>query len=69
MEDTRLAFEAAADGAEDGERALQSMMNAYMQLISRRPETLLTPMRGYVTVAAAEAKGDRLIGEVVRAGG
>jgi hypothetical protein len=38
------------------------------QLISTRPETLLTQMRGHATVAAAEAQGDDLIGEVVRAG-
>ncbi|MFJ4535216.1 TetR/AcrR family transcriptional regulator [Streptomyces tibetensis] len=68
MEDTRLAFESAADGVEDGERALRAMTNAYVQLISTRPETLLMQMQGYVTVAAAEAQGDDLIGEVVRAG-
>ncbi|MGY4744730.1 hypothetical protein [Streptomyces sp. ATMOS53] len=39
-----------------------------MQLISTRPETLLMQMQGYLTVAAAEAQGDDLIGEVVRAG-
>ncbi|MFJ8539349.1 TetR/AcrR family transcriptional regulator [Streptomyces sp. NPDC093591] len=68
MEDTRLAFERAAEGVEGGERALQAMTNAYVQLISTRPETLLMQMQGYVTVAAAEAQGDDLIGEVVRAG-
>ncbi|MFG2792226.1 TetR/AcrR family transcriptional regulator [Streptomyces sp. NPDC048419] len=68
MEDTRLAFEGAADGVEGGELALQAMTNAYVQLISTRPETLLMQMQGYVTVAAAEAQGDDLIGEVVRAG-
>ncbi|WP_244190473.1 TetR/AcrR family transcriptional regulator [Streptomyces caeruleatus] len=68
MEDTRLAFEAAADGTEGDERALQAMTNAYAQLISTRPETLLMQMQGYVTVAAAEARGDDLIGEAVRAG-
>ncbi|MCT9083970.1 TetR/AcrR family transcriptional regulator [Streptomyces fulvoviolaceus] len=68
MEDTRLAFERAADGVEDGERVLQAMTNAYAQLISTRPETLLMQMQGYVTVAAAVAQGDDLIGEVVRAG-
>ncbi|MFE3855151.1 TetR/AcrR family transcriptional regulator [Streptomyces griseorubiginosus] len=67
-EDTRLAFERAADGAEDGERALQAMTDAYVRLISTRPETLMMQMQGYVTVAAAEAQGDDLIGEVVRAG-
>jgi AcrR family transcriptional regulator len=68
MDDTRLAFERAAEGMEGGERALQAMTNAYAQLISTRPETLLMQMQGYATVAAAEAQGDDLIGEVVRAG-
>ena len=67
-EDTRLAFERAADGVEDGERAWRVMADAYAQLISTRPETLLMQMQAYVTVAAAEAQGDDLIGEVVRAG-
>lgn len=40
---------------EGGERVLQAITNAYAQLISTRPETLLMQMRGYVTVAAAEA--------------
>ncbi|CAM5319976.1 TetR family transcriptional regulator OS=Streptomyces aurantiogriseus OX=66870 GN=GCM10010251_94760 PE=4 SV=1 [Streptomyces aurantiogriseus] len=64
MEDTRLAFERAADGVEGGERALQAMTTAYARLISTRPETLLMQMQGY----AAVAQGDDLIGEVVRAG-
>ncbi len=68
MEDTRLAFEGAAEGVEDGEQAFQAMTSAYAQLISTRPETLLMQMQGYATVAAAEAQGDGLIGEVVRAG-
>ncbi|MGX5211958.1 TetR/AcrR family transcriptional regulator [Streptomyces violaceus] len=68
IEDTRLAFERAAEGAEGGEGVLQAMTNAYTQLISTRPETLLMRMQGYVAVAAAEAQGDDLIGEVVRAG-
>ncbi|MDF3146478.1 MULTISPECIES: TetR/AcrR family transcriptional regulator [unclassified Streptomyces] len=68
MDDTRLAFETAADGAEGGERVLQAMANAYAQLISTRPETLLMQMQGYAAVAATEAQGDDLIGEVVRAG-
>jgi len=68
MDDTRLAFERAVDGMEGGERALQAMANAHAQLISTRPETLLMQMQGYATVAAAEAQGDDLIGEVVRAG-
>ncbi|MFJ8082267.1 TetR/AcrR family transcriptional regulator [Streptomyces sp. NPDC096205] len=36
-EDTRLAFEGAADGAEGGERALQAMTNAYAQLTVHLP--------------------------------
>ncbi len=44
------------------------MANAYPQLIATRPETLLMQMQGYVIVVAAEAKGDDLIGELVRAG-
>ncbi|MBK6012274.1 TetR/AcrR family transcriptional regulator [Streptomyces sp. MBT53] len=68
MEDTRLAFERAADGVEDGEQALQSLTSAYAHLMSTRPETLLMQMQGYVAVAAAEAQSDDLIGEVVRAG-
>lgn len=62
MEDTRLAFERAADGVEGGERVLQAITNAYAQLISTRPETLLMRMQGYVTVAAAEVRGDDVIG-------
>ncbi|MEU5593293.1 helix-turn-helix domain-containing protein [Streptomyces sp. NPDC020298] len=68
MDDTRLAFERAADRVEGGEQALQAMTRAYAQLISTRPETLLMQMQGYAAVAAAEAQGDDLIGEVVRAG-
>jgi AcrR family transcriptional regulator len=67
-EDNRLAFERAADGVEGGERVLQAMTNAYVQLISTHPETLLMQMQGYFTVAAAEAQGDDMVGEVVRAG-
>lgn len=67
-EDTRLAFKRAADGVEGGERARQVLADAYAQLISTRPETLLMQMQGYAAVAAAEAQGDDLIGEVVRAG-
>lgn len=68
MEDTRLAFEAAADGAEGGEQALQAMADTHAHLMSTRPEVLLMQMQGYAAVAAAEAQGDDLIGEVVRAG-
>jgi hypothetical protein len=58
----------AADGVEDGERTLQAMTDAYAQLISTSPETLLMQMQGYAVVAAAEAQGDDLIGALVRAG-
>ncbi|MEU2778703.1 TetR/AcrR family transcriptional regulator [Streptomyces sp. NPDC007162] len=67
-EDTRLAFERATDGAEGSERAFQAMTAAYARLISTRPETLLMQMQGYAVAAAADAQGDDLIGEVVRAG-
>lgn len=67
-EDTRLAFEGAADGVEKGERARQALADAYAQLISTHPETLLMQMQGYLTVAAAEVQGDDVIGEVVRGG-
>ncbi|MET7475963.1 TetR/AcrR family transcriptional regulator [Streptomyces sp. NPDC005648] len=73
MEDTRRAFEEAADGAEAGSveaggAVFRALANAYARLIEARPETLLMQMQGYVAVAAAEARGDDLIGEVVRAG-
>ncbi|MFD9392571.1 hypothetical protein ACFWBB_18210 [Streptomyces sp. NPDC060000] len=45
-----------------------SAARAYNQPISTRPETLLMQMRGYAIVTAAEAQGDDLIGELVRAG-
>ena len=68
MEDTRLAFEQAADGAEGSEQARGAMADAYARLISARPETLLMQMQGYAVVAAAEAEGDDQTGELVRAG-
>ncbi|MET9014927.1 hypothetical protein ABZX74_29065 [Streptomyces olivaceoviridis] len=37
MEDTRLAFERAADGVEGGEQALHGLANAYARLISAHP--------------------------------
>ncbi|MGW0332961.1 hypothetical protein ACWD0J_14015 [Streptomyces sp. NPDC003011] len=40
------------------------MTNAYAQLMSTSPETLLMQMQGYAVVAAAEAQGDDLIGEL-----
>ncbi|GAA2767671.1 TetR family transcriptional regulator [Streptomyces paradoxus] len=68
MDDTRLAFERADDGMEGGGQALRAMTGAYAHLMSTCPETLLMQMQGYAAVAAAEAQGDDLIGEVVRAG-
>ncbi|MGP4084818.1 TetR/AcrR family transcriptional regulator [Streptomyces sp. KR55] len=68
MEDTRLAFEGAAKGVEEGEQALQAMANAYARLVSAHPETLQMQMQGYAIVAAAEAQGDDQIGELVRVG-
>lgn len=53
---------------EGGERARQAMADAYAQPIPTRPETLLPRMQGYVTVAATEARGDDLTGELVRVG-
>jgi hypothetical protein len=44
------------------------MTDAYAQLISTRPETLLMQMQGYAVVAAAQAQGDDLIGGLVRVG-
>jgi AcrR family transcriptional regulator len=66
VEDTRLAFQRAADGVEDSEQARQAMTNTYTRLISTRPETLLMQMQGYA-VAASETQGDDLVGELVRA--
>lgn len=63
MEDTRLAFQRAADRVEDSERARQAMTNTYTRLISTSPETLMMQMQGY----AAAAQGDDLVGELVRA--
>jgi len=68
MEDTRLAFEQAAEGAEGSEQALRAMANAYARLISAHPATLLMQVQGYAHVAAAAAQGDDQIGERVRAG-
>lgn len=66
-EDTRLAFERAANGVERGAPALRALANAYTRLISTRPETLLMQMQGYAVVTATGAQGDDLIGRDVRA--
>ncbi|MFC7261433.1 TetR/AcrR family transcriptional regulator [Streptomyces lutosisoli] len=68
MEDTRLTFERAAEGAQDGEQTLHAMTDAYARLISARPETLLMQMQGYAVVAAAAAEGDDQTGELIRTG-
>ena len=68
MEDTRLAFERAAEGVEGSEQALRAMANAYARLMSAHPETLLMQMQGYAHVAAATARGDDQFGELVRTG-
>ncbi|MQY39904.1 hypothetical protein SRB17_79320 [Streptomyces sp. RB17] len=68
MEDTRLAFERATEGAEGSEQALYAMAGAYARLRSAHPETLLMQMQGYALVAATEAQGDDRIGKLVRAG-
>lgn len=68
MEDTRLAFERAAEGMEGGEQVLRAMEDAYGRLLSAHPETLQMQMQGYAHVAAGAAQGDEQIGELVRAG-
>lgn len=68
VEGTSLAFERPADRVEGSEQALGAMEDAYAQLISALPETLLMQMQGYAVVAAAEAKDDDQTGELVRAG-
>lgn len=67
MGDVCRVFEEAAEGLE-GDEALHAMANAYTQLITEHPERLQMQMQTYVTVAAAEAEGDREFGEAVRAG-
>ncbi|MEV6055755.1 helix-turn-helix domain-containing protein [Streptomyces sp. NPDC052107] len=65
VEDTCRVFEEAAKGLE-GEDALHAMANAYVRLITEQPEKLQMQMQTYITVAAAEAEGDREFGEAVR---
>lgn len=62
------AAKKATDGMEGGEQVRPVVTNAYTQLISTYPETLLMQIQGYAIVAAAEAQGDDPIGELVRAG-
>ncbi|WP_208614099.1 TetR/AcrR family transcriptional regulator [Streptomyces yokosukanensis] len=66
VEDTRRVFEEATEGLQ-GEEALYAMANAYVRLITERPENLQMQMQTYITVAAAEAEGDHEFGEAVRA--
>ncbi|MFF7239773.1 TetR/AcrR family transcriptional regulator [Streptomyces collinus] len=67
VEDIRRVFADASEGLE-GEEALHAMANAYVRLITERPEALQMQMQTYITVSAAEAEGDHEFGEVVRAG-
>ncbi|MFJ3828113.1 MULTISPECIES: TetR/AcrR family transcriptional regulator [unclassified Streptomyces] len=67
LSDTRDVFIAAAEGL-SGEEALQAMANAYTRLIAEDPDKLQMQLQVYVTVAAAEAAGDHVFGETVRAG-
>ncbi|MFD9454330.1 TetR/AcrR family transcriptional regulator [Streptomyces sp. NPDC059985] len=67
MEEIRLVFEEAAKGL-SGEEAMDAMGAAYLTLIAEQPEKLQMQLQVYVTVAAAEAAGEREFGELVRAG-
>ncbi|MEU9301600.1 helix-turn-helix domain-containing protein [Streptomyces sp. NPDC048269] len=67
MRDTREVFAEAADGLY-GEEATRAMANAYTRLIAEDPDKLQMQLQMYVTVAAAEAAGDRELGELVRKG-
>ncbi|MGW2725025.1 TetR/AcrR family transcriptional regulator [Streptomyces sp. NPDC001492] len=67
LEDTRLVMEEAARGLE-GTEARSAMGQAYARLITERPDRLAMQLQSSVTVAAAEAAGDRTFGEAIRAG-
>ncbi|MFE6287670.1 TetR/AcrR family transcriptional regulator [Streptomyces sp. NPDC057877] len=67
LRDSRELFEKAAEGLR-GEEALHAMAEAYTRLISEEPERVQMQLQTYVTVAAAEAAGDREFGEMVRKG-
>ncbi|MFE2169086.1 TetR/AcrR family transcriptional regulator [Streptomyces sp. NPDC059447] len=67
LSDTREVFVAASEGLR-GEEAKHAMANAYTRLIAEDPDKLQMQLQMYVTVAAAEAAGDRELGELVRKG-
>lgn len=67
LESTRKVFADAAEGLH-GEEARAAMGEAYVRLIAQDPAMLQMQLQMYVTVAAAEAAGDRELGELVRAG-
>ncbi|MER7840251.1 helix-turn-helix domain-containing protein [Streptomyces sp. NPDC096040] len=67
IDEMREVFEKAAEGLE-GAEALRAMGTAYVQLIQEQPERLQMQMQTYITVAAADAEGEREFGELVRAG-
>ncbi|MFD4599001.1 TetR/AcrR family transcriptional regulator [Streptomyces sp. NPDC058464] len=67
IDDMRQVFGEAAEGLK-GEEALRAMGEAYVRLIQERPERLQMQMQTYITVAAAEAEGEREFGELVRDG-
>lgn len=67
IERTREVFARAADGLV-GEEAGLAMAEAYQRHITEDPQVVLMQLQMYVTVAAAEATGDREFGELVRAG-
>ncbi|MFJ9338390.1 TetR/AcrR family transcriptional regulator [Streptomyces sp. NPDC101733] len=67
LETTRQVFADAADGLE-GDEARHAMAEAYTRLIAEDPHVLQMQLQMYVTIAAAEAAGDRELGELVRAG-
>ncbi|MEV7524725.1 helix-turn-helix domain-containing protein [Streptomyces sp. NPDC091371] len=67
MQDTLEVLGAASEGLH-GEEATSAMANAYTRLISEDPDKLQMQLQMYATVAAAEAAGDRELGELVRRG-
>ncbi|MGW0575750.1 TetR/AcrR family transcriptional regulator [Streptomyces sp. NPDC002920] len=67
MADFAQMFAEAAEGAA-GETAQKAMGDAYVKVIAEQPERLMMQLQTYVAVAAAEAEGDRELGEAVRAG-
>ncbi|MGW0395298.1 TetR/AcrR family transcriptional regulator [Streptomyces sp. NPDC003042] len=68
MEDIRRVFQRAVEGPEGGGDALKAMGDAYVELITERPELLQMQLQANVAVAAAEAAGEPEFGVMVRAG-